>query len=87
VVLLAHAGHWLIWVLYAVPVLIVVVSIVASVVRQRRERRGGPELSEQLGEAGFERSPELLADPALRDPLDERGEEALDHEAGGELAR
>ena len=34
---LAHAGHWLIWVLYAVPVLIVIGSIVISIVRQRRE--------------------------------------------------
>jgi hypothetical protein len=33
----AHAGHWLIWVLYAVPVLIVIGSIVLSIVRQRRE--------------------------------------------------
>jgi len=37
VLLVAHAGHWLIWVLYAVPVLIVVGSIVLSIVRQRRE--------------------------------------------------
>jgi hypothetical protein len=29
-----------IWILYAVPVLIVIVSIVASVWRQRRERAG-----------------------------------------------
>jgi hypothetical protein len=41
-VLLAHAGHWLIWILYAVPVLIVLVSVVASVVRQRREQGGEP---------------------------------------------
>lgn len=33
----AHAGHWLIWVLYAVPVLIVIGSIVLSIIRQRRE--------------------------------------------------
>lgn len=42
--LVAHTGHWLIWVLYAVPILIVVISIVASVVRQRRERPGDSEL-------------------------------------------
>ena len=35
--LVAHASNWLIWVLYAVPVLIVIGSIVVSVVRQRRE--------------------------------------------------
>ena len=44
VLLLAHAGHWLIWVLYAVPVLIVAVSIVASVLRQRREGAGDSKL-------------------------------------------
>jgi cytochrome c-type biogenesis protein CcmH/NrfF len=41
VLVLAHAGHWLIWVLYAVPVLIVVGSIVLSIVRQRREDAEG----------------------------------------------
>jgi hypothetical protein len=39
--LVAHAGHWLIWVMYAVPILIVLVSIGASVIRQRRERGAG----------------------------------------------
>jgi hypothetical protein len=38
--LVAHAGHWLIYVLYAVPVLIVIGSIVLSIVRQRREGEG-----------------------------------------------
>jgi hypothetical protein len=42
-VLVAHAGHWLIWVLYAVPILIVLVSIAAGVIRQRRERGAGSE--------------------------------------------
>lgn len=40
---LAHAGHWAIWLLYAVPVVIVLGSIVISLVR---ERRGGAEDSE-----------------------------------------
>ena len=40
--LVAHAAHWLIYVLYAVPVLIVVGSIVISVVRQRREQADPP---------------------------------------------
>jgi hypothetical protein len=35
---LAHAGHWALWVLYAVPVIIVLGSIVLNLVR---ERRGG----------------------------------------------
>jgi cytochrome c-type biogenesis protein CcmH/NrfF len=33
---IAHAGHWLVYVLYAVPVLIVLASIVVTVVRDRR---------------------------------------------------
>lgn len=36
---LAHAGHWLIYVLYAVPLLIVLGSIVVTVRRDRRQRR------------------------------------------------
>jgi hypothetical protein len=35
--IVAHTGHWLIYVLYAVPILIVIGSIVVSVIRQRRE--------------------------------------------------
>lgn len=38
--LLAHAGHWAIWVLYSVPVLIVLASIVISLVRDRGEGSG-----------------------------------------------
>ena len=34
---IAHAGHWLMWILYAVPVLIVLGSIVIAMVRDRRE--------------------------------------------------
>jgi cytochrome c-type biogenesis protein CcmH/NrfF len=33
---IAHAGHWLVYILYAVPVLIVLASIVVTVVRDRR---------------------------------------------------
>jgi cytochrome c-type biogenesis protein CcmH/NrfF len=32
----AHAGHWLVYILYAVPVLIVLASIVVTVIRDRR---------------------------------------------------
>lgn len=35
--LIAHVGHWIMWVLYAVPVVIVLASIVISVIRDRRE--------------------------------------------------
>ena len=38
---LAHAGHWIWYVLYAVPVVVVFTSICASMLRQRRERRAG----------------------------------------------
>jgi hypothetical protein len=36
---IAHAGHWALYVLYAVPILIVLGSIVLNMVRQCRERR------------------------------------------------
>jgi cytochrome c-type biogenesis protein CcmH/NrfF len=36
---IAHAGHWLVYILYVVPVLIVLASIIVTVVRDRR--RGG----------------------------------------------
>jgi hypothetical protein len=32
---IAHAGHWVIWILYAVPVLIVLGSIVVQLRRER----------------------------------------------------
>jgi hypothetical protein len=34
----AHVGHYALWVLYAIPVLIVAVAIVRSTVAQRRAR-------------------------------------------------
>jgi hypothetical protein len=37
---LAHAGHWAIYVLYAVPVIIVLASIAVTMLRDRRRRRG-----------------------------------------------
>jgi hypothetical protein len=33
---IAHAGHWALWILYAVPVIVVCASIVTSVLRERR---------------------------------------------------
>ncbi len=39
VVLLAHAGHWALWALYLVPVIIVVAASIRSFVEQRREDR------------------------------------------------
>ena len=37
----AHAGHWALWILYAVPVIVVVASIVTSMRRERREAADG----------------------------------------------
>ncbi len=37
--LLAHIGHWYLWVLYAVPVLVVIAASVHALVDQRREDR------------------------------------------------
>jgi cytochrome c-type biogenesis protein CcmH/NrfF len=39
VLLLAHAGHWALWVLYAVPVLIVLVATGQAFIRERREKK------------------------------------------------
>jgi hypothetical protein len=36
---LAHAGHWALWVLYAIPILIVAFAIVRSTLAQRRASR------------------------------------------------
>jgi hypothetical protein len=38
ILVLAHASHWALWVLYAVPVLIVVVASAQAIIRERRER-------------------------------------------------
>jgi hypothetical protein len=35
--LLAHVGHWYMWVLYAVPVLVVIAASVHALIDQRRE--------------------------------------------------
>ena len=39
--LLAHAGHWALWVLYLVPVFIVLGASVRAFMQQRRENREG----------------------------------------------
>jgi hypothetical protein len=40
---IAHAGHWAIWILYAVPVVVVLGSIVLQLRRERREDAPGAE--------------------------------------------
>lgn len=37
--LLAHVGHWYMWLLYAVPVLVVIIASVRALIDQRRENR------------------------------------------------
>jgi hypothetical protein len=37
---IAHAGHWAIYVLYAVPVIIVLGSVVMTVLRDRKGSEG-----------------------------------------------
>jgi cytochrome c-type biogenesis protein CcmH/NrfF len=39
--LLAHTMHWLMWVLYGVPVVIVLAATLHSFLAQRREGREG----------------------------------------------
>ena len=34
--LLAHAGHWLVWVLYTVPVFAVLIAVVVASLRARK---------------------------------------------------
>jgi hypothetical protein len=45
VVMFAHAGHWLVSVMYALPVLGLGVALLIDVLRQRRRRRRGDEPS------------------------------------------
>ena len=39
---LAHASHWALWVLYAVPVIVVLIATAQAFVRERRARRQDP---------------------------------------------
>jgi hypothetical protein len=38
---LAHIGHWWMYPLYALPVIIVLVSAITTTIRERRARRDG----------------------------------------------
>ena len=42
----AHAGHWALWVLYAVPLIVVVWAVVMATVNERRARREEDESAE-----------------------------------------
>jgi cytochrome c-type biogenesis protein CcmH/NrfF len=48
--LLAHTGHWALWVLYCAPVVAVVVALVVSSIRVRR--LGEEESERGAGESG-----------------------------------
>ena len=51
----AHAGHWALWILYAVPVVVVLAAIGSAV---RRERRAAQEGAGDTGaEPGVTRPP------------------------------
>jgi heme exporter protein D len=39
---LAHAGHYVVWALYALPVLVVLGAIVRTVLVEKRRKRDGP---------------------------------------------
>ena len=39
---LAHAGHWAVFILYALPIVVVVGSIVLSMLRNRGGKDDGP---------------------------------------------
>jgi hypothetical protein len=34
---IAHSGHWALWILYLLPIIVVGIAIVTSVIRGRRE--------------------------------------------------
>lgn len=38
-IVLAHAGHWAMWVLYLLPVVIVLGAAARALIEQRRENR------------------------------------------------
>jgi hypothetical protein len=42
--ILAHAGHWAIYIVYAVPVVVVLASVIITVGRERREAREGADV-------------------------------------------
>ncbi len=48
--LLAHAGHWSVWVLYSVPVLAVIIAIVVSSLRARRLDSARPDADEEAAD-------------------------------------
>jgi hypothetical protein len=46
---IAHVGHWALWILYAVPVVIVLGSIVVTVIRGRRGHDGDHAATPDVG--------------------------------------
>lgn len=48
---LGHVGHWAVWVLYSVPVLVVLAAAARSYFVQRREQAGAGERDEGIRRA------------------------------------
>jgi hypothetical protein len=42
-VVIAHAGHWLVQLLYLTPLIVLLVALAMGKVRERREREGDPD--------------------------------------------
>ena len=51
----AHAGHWIVWVLYALPVVAVAAAIWISARRATAAEAEAPETGEREAEAGRSR--------------------------------
>jgi heme exporter protein D len=68
VLLLAHVGHYAIWLLYAVPVLIVSAAIVKSYVSQRQAIDAPPAGGDDREDSAGRQSPESETGPAGRRP-------------------
>ena len=58
---LAHAGHWLVWILYTIPVFAVLIAVIVASMRARKLA----EEDERLGDAdgSADREDELAEQP------------------------
>jgi hypothetical protein len=63
---LAHVVHQLIWVLYAIPILIVAVAILKSFITQRRAANESPAGGDDSEDSAGRQSPESETGPAGR---------------------
>jgi hypothetical protein len=63
---LAHVGHYFVWVLYAVPVLIVAIAIVKSFISQRQAIDAPPAGGDDREDSPGRESPRSETGPAGR---------------------